>query len=356
MSKKATVVALGWIVITWLATMGSFGDAQACTRVVYLGQEGTVITARSMDWMSAMGSNLWVFPRGMRRDGAAGPNSIQWTSRYGSVVVSVFDAATADGMNEKGLVANLLYLAETRYPTPAPNDKRKALSVSLWMQYALDNFGTVSDAVDALRKEPFYVVGAETPDGHRGTVHLALSDPSGDSAIFEYVDGRLTIHHGRRFQVMTNSPVYDQQLALNAYWQEIGGLTMLPGTNRAADRFVRASFYIKAIPQTANASEAVASVLSVIRNVSVPLGISTPGKPNISSTLWRTVADQKDRRYYFDSARSPNVFWVDLADLDFSAGKPAMKLDLPGGAVYSGNASNRFRPAKPFTFLAVRPG
>jgi choloylglycine hydrolase len=76
-----------------------------------------------MDWMSDMGSNLWVFPRGMRRDGAVGPNSIQWTSRYGSVVVSVFDAATADGMNEKGLVANLLYLAETRYPTPAPNDK-----------------------------------------------------------------------------------------------------------------------------------------------------------------------------------------------------------------------------------------
>ena len=49
---------------------------------------------------------------------------------------------------------------------------------------------------------------------------------------------------------MTNSPVYDQQLAINAYWESIGGTVMLPGTNRAADRFARASFYIKAIPQT----------------------------------------------------------------------------------------------------------
>ena len=51
---------------------------------------------------------------------------------------------------------------------------------------------------------------------------------------------------------MTNSPTYDKQLTLNDYWKEIGGLVMLPGTNRASDRFVRASFYIQALPQTDN--------------------------------------------------------------------------------------------------------
>ena len=54
---------------------------------------------------------------------------------------------------------------------------------------------------------------------------------------------------------------------------------MLPGTNRAADRFVRASFYINAIPKTANINEAIASTFSVIRSVSVPLGISNPDSP-----------------------------------------------------------------------------
>jgi choloylglycine hydrolase len=140
----------------------------------------------------------------------------------------------------------------------------------------LDNFATVAEAVAALEKEPFYIAAPMTPDGHAGTAHLSISDPTGDSAVFEYLGGRLVIHHGREFQVMTNSPPFDQQIALNAYWENIGGLTMLPGTNRAADRFVRASFYVNAIPQTADNSEALASAFGVIRNVSVPIGISTP--------------------------------------------------------------------------------
>lgn len=37
------------------------------------------------------GERLWVFPRGMRRSGEAGPNSIAWTSKYGSVIASGYD-------------------------------------------------------------------------------------------------------------------------------------------------------------------------------------------------------------------------------------------------------------------------
>lgn len=325
--------------------------ADACTRAVYLGPDNTIITVRSMDWLTDIGTNLWAFPRGMKRDGAAGPKSIQWTSRYGSVVAAGFDSGSADGMNEKGLVANLLYLTESEYVIPAQDDKRQPLSLAAWVQYVLDNYATVREAVEALRKETFYVESGAMPDGKPGAMHLAISDATGDSAIFEYLGGKLTVHHGREFQVMTNSPVYDQQLALNKYWEQIGGTTMLPGTNRAADRFVRASFYIKAIPQTSEINEAIASAFGVIRNVSVPLGITTPGQPNISSTIWRTVADHKNKRYYFESTRSPNVFWVNLSDMDFAEGKPTKKLTLTGGAIFTGNAAAQFRPADPFKFL-----
>ena len=152
---------------------------------------------------------------------------------------------------------------------------------------------------------------------------------------------------------MTNSPIYDQQLALNAYWKQIGGTTMLPGTNRAADRFARASFYINAIPKTADITEAVASCFGVIRNVSVPLGISTPGQPNISSTLWRTVSDHKNKRYYFESTRSPSVFWVNVSDIDFSEGRPIRTLKISDGAIYAGDTAAKFTEAKPFAFLSV---
>ena len=57
---------------------------------------------------------------------------------------------------------------------------------------------------------------------------------------------------------------------------------------------------------------------SVIRNVSVPFGLNTEEEPNISSTRWRTVVDHKRQIYFFESALTPNIFWVDLKKVDFS--------------------------------------
>jgi penicillin V acylase-like amidase (Ntn superfamily) len=122
---------------------------------------------------------------------------------------------------------------------------------------------------------------------HGATGHLSISDASGDSAILEYLDSKLVIHHGPQYRVMTNSPTYDQQLALNAYWDLIGGDKMLPGTISAADRFVRLSYHLKASPKFKDRDLAVASAFSQIRTISVPLGMSDPDHPNISSTLWR---------------------------------------------------------------------
>jgi penicillin V acylase-like amidase (Ntn superfamily) len=330
--------------------------AQACTRVVFLGSDHTVVTARSMDWNTDIGTNLWIFPRGMARNGEAGPNSVKWTSRYGSVIASAYEASTSDGMNEKGLVANLLWLAESEYPKP--NAGKPGLALSLWAQYVLDNFATVTEAVDALTSEPFLVVTANVPGQERlATVHLSISDATGDSAIIEYIAGKQLIHHDRKYQVMTNSPIFDKQLALEEYWREIGGTVMLPGTNRAADRFARASFYINAIPKDQSPDLTIASVFSVIRNVSVPYGISTPGQPNISSTRWRTVSDQTRLIYFFESALTPNTFWVNLKDVDFSEGAKVMKLDLGKNQshVFAGNVAKDFQVAAPFTFLGLAP-
>lgn len=322
---------------------------RACTRAVYFGLEGQTVTGRTMDWQEDMQTNLWAFPRGLTRDGGVGPNAFRWTSKHGSVVASIYEGATADGMNERGLVANLLYLAESEYP-PA-TDPRPGMSIAAWAQYVLDSFANVAEAVTELRTEKFRVVPVTAPNGAAGTVHLAISDPSGDSAILEYLAGKLVIHHGRQYQVMTNSPTYDQQLALVKYWEQIGGTVMLPGTNRAADRFVRAAFYINACQQSADPRQAVAAVFSVVRNVSVPRGISTPNQPNISSTLWRTVSDHKQRVYFFEDTTRPSLLWVKLDQLDFAPAAGVRKLTLTGPADLGGDQTTHFSPAEPFRFL-----
>lgn len=349
-------ISLGRVVATAvlaLSVVAVTPDADACTRAVYFGKDGQVVTGRSMDWLEDMHTNLWVFPRGMKRDGGLGAGSLEWTSKYGSLAVSVYEGGTADGMNEKGLVANMLYLAESEYP-PA-DDRRPGVCISAWTQYLLDNFATVEEAVGEVKKDAFHVVTVEAPNGAKGTVHVSISDATGDSAIFEYVKGKLVIHHGKKYQVMTNSPVYDEQLSLNKYWEQIGGTVMLPGTNRAADRFARASFYINAAKQSADAREAVAAVFSVIRNVSVPRGIGTKEQPNISSTIWRTVADHKNRAYFFEDTNSPGVLWVKLDKIDFKDGTGVRKLTLAGKPDVIGDQTANFEKAEPFKFLAPPP-
>ncbi|WP_255666534.1 linear amide C-N hydrolase [Haladaptatus sp. DYF46] len=325
-----------------------------CTRLSYLGPDNRTLTARSMDWKEDIGTNIWTLPRGIERDGKVGAASMSWTAQYGSVVATAYDIATTDGMNEVGLVANLLWLPESGYPDW--DGDSPAMSISLWAQYMLDNFETVAEAVESVRREDFVVVTDQVPGEDRlAALHLSLSDATGDSAIMEYIDGELVIHHNRDYQVMTNSPTFDRQLALAEYWDQIGGTVMLPGTNRPADRFARARFYINAIPQVEDRRTATASVFSVIRNVSVPYGIRTPDVPHISSTRWRTVADHKDMMYYFESALTPNVFWVEFDNIDVSSEADAQVLELgPNQSnTFSGEVSDQMVTSEPFSFLGV---
>lgn len=327
--------------------------SDGCTRAVYLGPDNMVITGRTMDWKEDIMSNIYVFPRGVERVGYNKEKAVTWTSKYGSVIATGYDIGTCDGMNEKGLVASLLFLPESVYSLPG--DTRPVMGISIWTQYVLDNFATVREAVDELKKESFRIDAPRMPNGPESTLHLAITDETGNTAVFEYLDGKLNIHEGKEYQIMTNSPRYDYQLAINDYWKEIGGLQMLPGTNRSSDRFVRASFYIHAIQQTSDAKIAVPSVLSVMRNVSVPFGINTPDKPHISSTRWRTVSDQKNKVYYFESTLTPNLFWLDLKNIDFSPKAGIKKLSLIHGEIYAGDAVKDLKDSPSFTFLFQTP-
>lgn len=322
----------------------------ACTRAVYLGPDGMTVTGRTMDWAEPIPTSLYLFPRGIERRGAKSDNTLVWTSKYGSLAVAGYDIGITEGMNEKGLVASLLFLPESVYERPG--DDRPVLGLSIWTQYVLDNFATVDETVAELSKERFRIDAPDLPGGKQSRLHLAVTDPSGDTAVFEYIDGKLHVYHDRKYQVLTNSPAYDLQLAIGEYWQQVGGLAMLPGTNRSSDRFARASFYINAVEQSADPAIAIPAVMSVMRNVSVPYGISTPGMPHISSTRWRSVCDQKNRVYYFEPTLSMETLRVNLADADFTKGAPERVLHLDDGTVYSGDATNRFvQSPKPFSFL-----
>ncbi|MNK08112.1 Choloylglycine hydrolase [compost metagenome] len=319
-----------------------------CSRVLWNSSGGDVIVGRNMDWFEDIRTNMWTLPRGMSRDGLAPENSMKWTSKYGSVVLSVYDVGVAEGLNEKGLTVNMLYLTESDFGKR--NSNLPGMSVSLWAQYYLDNFMTVAEAIEETQRKPFQVLMA-TVGSKKGTVHLAMSDKSGDSAVIEYINGQPKIYHGHEYKVMTNSPPFSDQLTALKKYKGFGGQLALPGTTDAADRFVRAAYYLDHLPPSKDYREAVAGVFSVMRNVSQPFGEPDPARPYISTTRWRTVADLTKRVYFYESVLSPNVIWANASKINFAKGQPVKKITLVRNFDLIGDVTNKFKPTKMFDFL-----
>uniref|UniRef100_UPI0021F35D79 linear amide C-N hydrolase n=1 Tax=Mycolicibacter minnesotensis TaxID=1118379 RepID=UPI0021F35D79 len=123
----------------------------------------------------------------------------------------------------------------------------------------------------------------------------------------------------------------------------------LPGNVNAVDRFQRASYYAALLPEPTDTRQAVASVMAIMRNVSVPFGapyaefgvynteyrtvvdltqklyffelsmrnVSVPfGAPyaefGVYNTEYRTVVDLTQKLYFFELSTSPNVIWIDF--------------------------------------------
>lgn len=325
-----------------------------CTRVIWPNAAGAVLVGRNMDFHKDLATNLWKQPRGVSRDDGV-HGELTWTSKYGSVIAAAFDMISVDGLNEAGLAGHVLWLAESTYGEP--DGSRPKLSQAAWLQYFLDNFATVAEAVEWIGQTDVQVVQMPDPTGGKPpTIHLALDDAQGDSAIVEYVGGKAKVYHGADYHVMTNSPTYDQQLELLPRWEGLGGDEPLPGDTSAEHRFARAAYYASRLPEPASQLEAIASMFSVIRNAAQPFRIPDPGKPDASQTIWQSVLDLTNKRYVYESTTRPNIVWVDLDDLDFKEGSPQLKLDLQSklsleGGI-AGNVAKEFADAGPMTFLS----
>jgi len=352
-SKKWLALA---ILLAGSVILSSYGEVSACSRVLWSDNGQAVLCGRNMDWPDNTPTDLWVLPRGMKRTGLISNNPLTWTSKYGSLVaVSTMlgKSMVSDGLNEKGLGVNALWLEASDYGARDP--KLPGLSISLWAQYCLDNFATVQEVLDSLKKHPYQIVTLSVPVGHsmdKAMIHLSLEDRTGDSAIIEYENGKPVVHHGKNYAVMTNDPPLDQQLSNLAQYEGFGGKKPLPGTTQASDRFVRASYYLKYLPKPQTYRESVAAIFSIMRNVSQPFRDASDPKHYISSTIWRTVADLNYNVYFFESTESPNVVWADLNKFNINEGSSPMKIALSTNWDLTGDVSSQAVRSEPFEFMS----
>ncbi len=318
----------------------------ACSLAFVNDRKIAKIVVRSMDLPVVLPERpkFFVFPRGMARNSqqsvipgvkakieGVGTDTMRWTSKFGCAAIVSFEGGSTDGLNEKGLAAHLLVLDESQLEAP---DGRPVLPDTHWAQYVLDNFATVKEVVEAHRGGGFRVAAAWSTDlgyaKHLPT-HLAVQDSSGDSAIIEYVKGKLVVHQGPEYRVMTNDPPYDEMLERVKQYASFGGTKPLPGGSDPEARFVRLVEYSKYLPDPKNYTEAVAGAFSLLRIAQVPFQdparAQDKGFWGACQTNWVSAADVTNKIYYVNSATVPSLFWLELREANFKPGAPLLFLD-----------------------------
>ena len=248
-------------------------------------------------------------------------------------------------MNEAGLTASLLFLPESVYERSG--DTRPVMGLSIWTQYVLDNFATVAEAVAELGKEAFRIDAPDLPNGVPARLHLAVSDATGDSAVFEYLGGRLVIHHGPQCRVLTNSPSYDRQLAILGYWRQIGGLTMLLDQSLLGPFRARFVLYrSRRVERRSGDRRACRRVGLLHQRVGSLRHLDTRHAAHRLDALAHGLRSEKPRLLFRADARHGR-FQVDLRKVDFAPGSGERVLRLTEGQSYSGDVTAEFRSSGP---------
>lgn len=330
-----------------MAMTVSVPDADACSRILYVGDSALRIVGRSLDWKTPIPTNLYVYPRGMAKVGNTLPGSVKWTSKYGSVYAVGYDGGVTEGMNEKGLVINGLFCKGTVYSNEETAN-RPPMSMAMFVAWLLDMNSTTAEVVDVLRKHDFNISGATFDGGTVSALHWGITDAEGHSAILEFDHGNVKIYEGEDIPAMTNDPQWPDMQAINNYWLKVGGANMLPGTVKSPDRFVRGYYFDNHVAKTADAALGVSICRSILMNVSVPYLYEVETEPNVSSTQWRSFANLRDRRYYFDLVTNMGMVYIDLTKCNLSKGAPVMKLDTSKIGDLVGDVTGKLVPSAPF--------
>lgn len=336
-------------IVTALMLLVAGAVAYACSRVVYLGDDGTVLAGRTLDWRTPIPTNLYVYPSGIAKESMPSGPRLQWVSKYGSVLAVGYDGGVTEGMNDQGLQMAGLFCKTAVYHEADGSDDTAVMSLSVMVSYFLDNFATVDEVEQWLNTHEFGISGKTFDGGTVSLLHWALTDKNGTTLIMEYVDGKLNMYKGRELQVLTNDPAYPQMTAINKYWEGVGGVNMMPGGVKSPDRFVRADFFIHHVPTNVDYNSAWGSLSSIMGAVSVPYGYEIEGEPNISSTQWRSIADISGGKYYMKFADAYSDFWIDLGRLSLTPGSPILKLDTSNHADLTGCANRHLKKTSGFT-------
>lgn len=294
-----------------------------CCTTFLLGKDGKYLFGRNYDWITGTGV-VYTNLRGLAK--ASSPDkdgtTIQWVSRYGSITFNQYGKEfPTGGMNEQGLVVELMWLDGTKYPVA---DNRPAVDVLQWIQYQLDNCGNIDDVIASDKK--LRIGNGNVP------LHYLIADASGKAATIEFLDGRMVVHKGSDlpFPVLTNDS-YSFSLKETKSAIRSTGNPARSFTNNSIDRFAKACSMVQQYQDMPSNQDAKTYAFNILDAVAQG-----------THTKWSIVYDISNRTVSFKSFGFSSVKLVSFSSFDFSCSQTSMawNMNQPG----QGNISNKFVP------------
>jgi len=320
-----------------LLTSPLVGPTCACTSFCLDTPDGSFF-AINLDLSFGEGL-VFVNRRGIAKAGylqSTTGETAKWTSKYGSVTFNVAGREFAwSGMNEAGLVVGSLELRASTLPQP---DERGPVGVGYWVQYVLDNCGTVQEAlqVDALVRVQDVVI----PN------HYMVADSAGQCAVMEYLDGHFVWYTGETLPIKA---LANATYAAGLAYIDHGVFPALnPG--ESVERVAAAADKIERFGNEPGASPVDYSLGVLTETVVAPKSFWRD-LFNESYTRWSVVYDIAQREVYYRTVDSPQVKHLSLGSFDLSCEAPLLMLDV--NAELSGNVSALFAPYEYDTSLKV---
>ena len=314
----------------------------ACTGLMVKAQDGSIVRARTMEFGSALKSDIIVVPRGYHFAAAEGAaEGLAWNGKYAFVATNPLGMPSAvDGVNEKGLSGGIFYFpGYASFPKPSPDKK----TLGPWdaVTYALSTATTAEEAAQAVIN-----VGVSSfvvkDWGITPPTHYLFTDASGKSVVLEFTASGATVYQSP-LGVVTNSPAYNWHMTNLANYvgltdmapspEQFGpvmvsafgqgaGMRGLPGDFTPPSRFVRAvAFSTTALPSP-TAQDAVLTAFHLLNNFDIPKGSTRSlanGKQTSEYTEWTSAADVTNRRFYVRTFQDSSIRMVDLMRCNLEA-------------------------------------
>lgn len=307
------------LVLLWIAFLFAFiPSSKACTTFM-LKNDKQIVYGRNFDF--DFGSGFVVNNQRKLRKYAlveTEKNIMTWESKYGSITFNQFGKEFPyGGMNEKGLVIEILTLMKAKYPEI---DNRKVISLLQWVQYQLDVSSTVDEVISSDR---FVRISKENPIG----LHFFVCDSKGKAATIEFLEGKMVCHTGKELPVplITNN-TYDESISYLKQFNILGGDSIVKWDNiydidwsHGNTLAVNQVFATAAnqMMKKKDSSNLIDIAFSVLQSVTIK-----------NHTQWSTVFDITNKMIYFKNNKHVDIVTLNFKDFKFDSDINSEILDI----------------------------